>query len=366
MTQLLDQQPRLVRPHQPDDPLPPILRTPRLAVIIVNYCQWENTAALVRQIRAEPSTRRGEVEVVIVDNHSPRHRLIPKLRRWPGVSLRRWGRNRGFARAVNEGCRLSRGEWFLLLNPDISLAPEFVQGVLDLADQLTAEDSRAGIIGFQLHNQDGSNQPSAGVFPTFPSTVTRLLLPRARRKCHSVSSRSRCRVSWVTGCCVLVRRECLQELGGMDERFFLYYEDVDLCRRAREKGWRVWFEPKLHAVHHNPLHGRTVPHHLRVVTRHSLLTYAAQHWPGWQYRLLGAIVRLEACWRRFWAWWRKDTQAMEVYRQLDALVGDLLGDKPKTARKRLERIIDQQLPKPRALRVRKITSKSKLHSGRET
>src|SRR5438874_1091120 len=125
----------------------PALLTPRLSVVIVNYGQWESTVSLVRQVRSAPCSRRGDVELVIVDNHSPRHRLIPKLRRWPGVSLRRWGRNRGFARAVNEGCRLSQGQWFLLLNPDISLAPDFISGVLNLATELTAHDPRAGISG---------------------------------------------------------------------------------------------------------------------------------------------------------------------------------------------------------------------------
>src|SRR6202043_774896 len=110
------------------------------------------------------------VEVVVVDNHSPAHPLMHRLRRWPRVSLRRWGRNRGFARAVNEGCRLSRGEWFLLLNPDVSITPQFVQGVLDLANELAADDPRAGIIGFHMHNSDGSGQPSTGFFPTLART----------------------------------------------------------------------------------------------------------------------------------------------------------------------------------------------------
>src|SRR6266446_3579331 len=103
---------------------------PRLSVVIVNYCQWENTAALVRQVLRTPCARRGAVEVVVVDNHSPPHPLAARMRRWPGVSLRRWGRNRGFARAANEGCRLSRGEWCLLLNPDITLPDHFLEGVL--------------------------------------------------------------------------------------------------------------------------------------------------------------------------------------------------------------------------------------------
>ena len=101
----------LPRRRQPPRPL---LEVPHLSVVIVNYHQWEGTTALVEQIRAAPSSRCGAVEVLIVDNHSPAHPLAARLRRWSGVSLRRWGRNRGFAAAVNEGCRLSRGAWVLL------------------------------------------------------------------------------------------------------------------------------------------------------------------------------------------------------------------------------------------------------------
>src|SRR4051794_37149651 len=87
--------------------------TPRLSVVVVNYHHWDETAALVRQLRASPALRRGDAEVIVVDNNSPQHRYQRRLRRLSGVSLRRWRRNRGFARAVNEGCRLARGDWLL-------------------------------------------------------------------------------------------------------------------------------------------------------------------------------------------------------------------------------------------------------------
>src|SRR5262249_6075969 len=149
---------------QPRPPQTPA-RAPRLSVVIVNYCQWPGTAALARQLLTAEPARRGDVEVVVVDNHSPPHRLMARLRRRPGVSLRRWGRNRGFARAVNEGCRLSRGDWFLLLNPDVTVPEGFAQGVLRLIDDLAGEP-RAGVVGFQLRNGDGTQQLSAGPFPT--------------------------------------------------------------------------------------------------------------------------------------------------------------------------------------------------------
>src|SRR5205814_5569132 len=142
------------------------------------FRSWPDTARVVRQLGSSASLKYGQAEIIIVDNHSPAHPLAGRLRRLPGVSLRRWARNRGFARAVNEGCRLSRGDWFLLLNPAVRLSESFLPGVLSLADRLIEEDPRAGIVGFQLQNSDGTRQLSSGPFPTLAQSLARLLLPR--------------------------------------------------------------------------------------------------------------------------------------------------------------------------------------------
>jgi N-acetylglucosaminyl-diphospho-decaprenol L-rhamnosyltransferase len=300
------------------------LKTPQLSVIIVNYCQWESTVKLVRQILQTAPARRGAVEVVVVDNHSPWHPLAARLRRWRGVSLRRWGRNRGYARAVNEGCRLSRGHWLLVLNSDLTLTEGFLAGALTIANQMSSHEERAGIVGFQLLNEDGSGQLSTGFFPTLATTLVGLMRPRGCRKyVLPRGAAQRCRVPWVSGCCLLLRRECAQELGGFDESFFLYYEDVDLCRRARAKGWSVWFEPALRAVHHHPLHRRPVPPGLRLITRHSLLTYGQYHWPDWQFALLTSIVRVEAWARRLIAYWNSDERGARLFTATGRLAREL-------------------------------------------
>jgi GT2 family glycosyltransferase len=313
-------------------------------VVIVNFCQWQNTAALVKSLRQASCLRGGQAEVVIVDNDSPPHRIVHQLRRCPGVSLRRWARNRGFARGVNEGCRLARGEWLLLLNPDISVDDGFLDGVQALVEELTATEPRTGIVGFRLRNRDGSPQLSAGFFPTLPGTLARLLLPRARRKYHDVQAASRRRVAWVTGCCLLVRRECLQDLGGLDESYFLYYEDVDLCRRARARGWCVSFEPSLTATHHFPLHQRPVPAALRLVTRHSLLTYAERHWPAWQSRVLAGVVAAEATARQLWAWWRGETDKASIFHEMRALSLEIGQGEKVAAQRRLRRVVGEAGP----------------------
>jgi GT2 family glycosyltransferase len=320
----------------PQIPRLPSVGVPRLSVVIVNYRQWDKTAELVRHLQNSPALQRGDVEIVIVDNHSPKHPLVKRLRRQPHVSLRRWPSNRGFARAVNEGCRLSQGDWFLLLNPDTTPSEEFLDGVVAMLNRLEAN---AGIVGFHLRNSDGSRQLSAGPFPTLLSTIARLALPRSRRKYHTMRTEERCRAAWVTGCCLLLRRECLRDVGGLDEDFFLYYEDVDLCRRAQERGWSVWYEPNLNVVHHHPLHQRAVPAVLRVVTRHSLMTYAAKHWPRWQFRLLTRVVQTEAALRRLRSWWAGDGQEAKLFATLTDICRDLRQNDGAGAQKRIEQAI---------------------------
>ena len=208
---------------------------PILSVVIVNFRQWENTVALARQLDASDAMRSGVAEVVLLDNDTDSFFLRRCVRRWPGVSLRCFGRNRGFARAVNEGCRRARGQWFLLLNPDVRVPEEFLDRVLAAADRIAAKEPRAGIIGFRLRHADGTRQGSTGPYPSLGRVVAGLVRRRSRRRCQPLRGRHRREVPWVTGCCLLVRRDCWRELGGFDEDFFLYYEDVDICRRAHRR-----------------------------------------------------------------------------------------------------------------------------------
>lgn len=309
--------------------------TPRLSVVIVNYCQWRNTARLTRQLRRGEAVRRGAAEVVIVDNHSAPHPAARALRRLSGVSLYRSARNTGFARAVNRGTRISRGEWVLLLNPDVTVGPGFLDQVLDAAERLPAADPPAGVVGFQLRNRDGTRQASSGPFPTFLNTLGGLVLPRARRKCRHRPLAGRSPVPWVTGGCLLVRRDCFRQVGGLDEGFFLYYEDVDFCRRARARGWSVWYDPGVAVTHHWPLHTRAVPAPLRLVTRHALLTYARKHWPRWQAAALAGVVWLEAKARGLAAARHGHGIAGACYRELAGLAGDFIRGRDHSARRRV-------------------------------
>jgi N-acetylglucosaminyl-diphospho-decaprenol L-rhamnosyltransferase len=315
-------------------------KAPVLTVVVVNFCQWRNTARLVRQLRRSVACRTGTAGVVVIDNHSPSHPLARRVRRLPGVTVRRTRRNLGFARAVNHGCRLTdsapaHGRWVLLLNPDVTVPDGFLDDVLASLEATTAADPRAGVVGFRLRNPDGTGQASAGPFPTLASTVRGLFLPRSRRKCRHHDGPGRRQVPWVTGGCLLVRRDCLAAVGGLDENFFLYYEDVDFCWRAWAGGWSVWYDPTLDVVHHWPLHARRVPAPLRLMTRHALLTYARKHWPAWQSAVLGGLIRSEAAARRLLAGVRGDRLSAACYTELGLLVGDVRRGRADDARYRL-------------------------------
>jgi GT2 family glycosyltransferase len=289
---------------------------------------------LIRQLRRSDAIRNGSAEIQVIDNGSLAHPLAARVAKLRGVSVRRFDENLGFAAAVNRGCRLTGGGWILLLNPDITVPDGFLDDVLNTLPR--AETSPGvGVIGFRLLNRDGTPQPSAGPFPTFARTLAGLLLPRARRKCHANFGKGRRPVEWATGGCLLIRRECFEQLAGLDESFFLYYEDADFCRRAAEHGWQVWFDPALEVTHHWPLHARSVPAPLRLITRHALLTYAQRHWNSWQSRLLSGIVWTEAGMRQLWAAIRGQKDTAQCFGELRRLVGDLAAGRENDANERI-------------------------------
>jgi len=266
-----------------------------VSVVIVNYNAWPDVAALVGSLSASPEVSGGVCEVVVVDNASDGP-VPPTLRSpAPGVRLIVRGDNGGFAVGVNAGWRAARGRWLLLLNPDVVAEAGLLARVVERVRRYEADRRGApGVVGFGLRNPDGTRQPSVGTFPNLGRTVWEQLIPRSRRKYQAVWRTRPGPVAWVTGACVVVNGAMLEELGGLDEEFFLYYEEVALCRSARRRGWRVEYDPSIEVVHLRPLQNRPVTPMMRVITRHSKLLYFRKHLPRWQFLGLCAVVAAEA------------------------------------------------------------------------
>ena len=223
--------------------------SPYLSVIVVSW----NTAALLAQcLRSVEATACNlSCEVVVVDNGSSDGSQAMLREQFPTVRLVQNSANLGFARASNQGFALSRGRYGLLLNSDAILLPDAVPAMLKVAEA----DPRTGIVGARLLNGDGSFQASYTPFPSLLreflilSGLGRLLFGRWYPSRGPEEEAGPQVVDYVEGACMLVRREAFEAVGGLDEQYFMYAEEVDLCYAMRQKGWRVYYQPSAKVIH---------------------------------------------------------------------------------------------------------------------
>ena len=295
---------------------------PELAVVIVNYQSWDDVAALVVNLARSPLVEAGACEILVVDNDS--RQAIPALLEagLPGVRLLLEPTNGGFSAGVNVGWRASRSPWLLVLNPDIVAGPDLlaqVTGRIKSYAGRAGSSPGVGVVGFGLRNEDGTRQPSVGVFPSLFRTIREQVIPRSRRKYQPDWRLRPGPVDWVTGACFLVATRLLAEVGGMDEEFFLYHEEVALCRVASRRGWVVEYDPSVAVVHLHPLQDRAISPKMRVITRQSKLLYFRKHLPAWQFLALAALIRAEANLRANWCRLRGKSKEERSWRLIDWL-----------------------------------------------
>ena len=224
---------------------------PVLSAIIVSYNTREMTldclATLVRSLEGIAS------EIIVVDNASTDGSFDAIAGRFPEVRLIASGKNAGFGGANNEAMRLAKGRYFLLLNSDAFPEKEAVKTLLDFIEN----HPRAGVVGPRLLNEDGSLQVSCYPFPT-PGLAWRenLWLTRGYRDWEHDRER---RVDFVIGACMLVRRETYEQVGGFDEKFFMYSEEADWEKRMQDAGWEVVFMPDARVKHLGGASGASEP-----------------------------------------------------------------------------------------------------------
>ena len=202
---------------------------PLVSVIAVNHNSGELLCRCLDALGDAVRAPRGEL--LVIDNASTDASAALLPARFPGARFILNPINRGFGAACNQAFALARAPFLLLVNPDAVPRPGAVDALLE---HLRA-DPRCGVCGGQLVAGDGKPFPSARRFPS----VWRTARLRAGLETEPALLPPDSAIDWVPGTCVLLRRELVEELGGFDERFFLYFEETDLCRRARRAGWRV-------------------------------------------------------------------------------------------------------------------------------
>ena len=261
--------------------------TPEVSAVLVNFNAGEELETALRSIEADTAGIRWEA--IVVDNASTdgSHEAAATF---PHTTLVRNASNVGFGRGVNQAVALSKAPLILLVNPDCRLVP----GALGRLRSVLSGEPACAVVGPCILDPDGGVQGSArgdpdmltGIFGrTAALRAVVPFLPVARR---NVVAEEAVRggaqsvvVDWLSGACALMRRDAFLDAGGFDERFFLYWEDADLCRRLRGRGYHVRYVPGATAVHQVGRSSRTARRSaIRAFHASAYLYYATHVAPG--------------------------------------------------------------------------------------
>ncbi len=218
-----------------------------LSIVVVN---WNTKEDLLHCLECISKRRAGiREEVIVVDNGSRDGSGVEVKKVFAAVDLVENDSNMGFAKAANQGFNKSLGRYVLLLNPDTQVK----EGAIERLTSFMDAHADAGISGAQLLNGDGSKQNSIA---NFPSLATELLNKRLLRWFFpkrylgkEINYTEPVEVDSVIGACMMVRREALDQVGLLDEDYFLFLEETDLCYRMKKVGWRIFHVPEAEVYH---------------------------------------------------------------------------------------------------------------------
>ena len=255
---------------------------PRLDIIIVSFNARGDLERCLHSLHASPPSMPHQI--IVVDNASTDGSMDAVRAAWPQVQVIDMGRNAGFAAANNAGIRAGRGELILLLNSDTIVPP----GSLDMLVRQLRRDPTVVAAGPRLVDGEGRAEWSFGpmltpavevrrliagaLYARRAPVVTRMIERRTRREAHP---------DWVSGACLLVRREAAERAGLLDERYFMYEEVVDFCAALRARGGRILFTPDAEVVHLRGRSARSAPAATRLAYHRSHAAFYAKHDPRW-------------------------------------------------------------------------------------
>lgn len=265
-----------------------------LSIIIVAWNTRDILMDCLESIVRHSPSRASEI--IVVDNASADGTADSVRRGFPQVLVLSNDVNRGFAAANNQGMERASGQYILLLNPDTIVHPQSLDSLCEFMDR--HED--VAICGPRLLNGDGTLQQSARRFPTFRGALHKYTVLRSlgifrahyvRWMMKDFAHDRQMDVDQVMGSALLLRRSLLERIGIMDERFFMYYEEVDLCYRVKQAGGRVVFVPDAVITHLGGQSSKQVPVDRYVILMESLLRYFRKHRGRLATALFGTVFK---------------------------------------------------------------------------
>ena len=272
-----------------------------VSAVVVSFNSAEYLPDCLRSLRSE-----GLAEVVVADNASADASIEVARAAGPEVTAMETGANLGFGAAANRGVARTNGDYVLILNPDTVVEPGAVKTLTEALDA----DPGLAAVGPRMENLDGTLYPSVRRFPAlgvaFGHAFLGMVWPTnpftsRYRMLEWDHERSAADVDWVGGACVMVRRSAFDVVAGFDEGYFMYVEDVDLCWRMGQAGWRIGYEPAARVVHALGGSSRVVPYRMIAEHHRSLLRFVSKTGTGPR-RVLLPVVAAGLALRTLLAW----------------------------------------------------------------
>lgn len=221
----------------------------RARIVVVTYFPGDFLEDFLASL---PAASEAPIPVTVVDNGST-DGSVERAEAHPGVDLIETGRNAGYGTAANLGVAQATEEWVLVVNPDIEFEPQSIDQLVTVAGRWP----RAAALGPRIHTADGMLYPSARELPSLGRGIGHAAFGWLWPSNPWTASYRRERgtpvegvVGWLSGACLMVRREAFDAVGGFDEGYFMYFEDTDLCERLARSGWDVVYAPSATVVHH--------------------------------------------------------------------------------------------------------------------
>ncbi len=266
--------------------LPPA--TPAVAAVIVSYNVADLVLECIASLRSD-----GIEQVVVVDNASADGSVEAVRRHEPGVEVLALTRNLGYGAGANRGVAATTAPYVAVMNPDVVVEPGSTKALVDALEA----DAGLAVVGPRVESPGGDLYPSARTFPDLADAAGHAFFhfvwpanPFSRRyRMLDWDHAGAADVDWVAGNHFLVRRSAWDEVGGFDEGFFMYMEDVDLCWRLRRAGWRTGYEPAARVTHAIGRSTDQTPYRMIAAHHRSLLRYAAKT-AGPKRRLLLPVI----------------------------------------------------------------------------
>jgi GT2 family glycosyltransferase len=247
-----------------------------LAIVIVSHNTRSDLENCLLSLHQNPP--RLTHDIIVIDNASNDGSVDAVRSRWPGVRVVALDKNVGFARANNIGIRQSASELVMLLNSDTLVTADAIDRLVAAIRELP----RAAVVGPRLVDAEGRPELSFGrmMGPLAEARQKVLVRLASSARINRMTSRIQ-EVDWVSGACLLVRRRDAESAGLLDERYFMYCEDVDFCAAIRRNGGKVYFTPASEIVHLRGRSWRSNPSGTAERYRQSQLAFYRKHHPKW-------------------------------------------------------------------------------------